>query len=159
MKTPTHGEASPTSFLNPTRVKILARRRTLRKHMLLAGAITFILISGAEFVSITRDNRLLEQRLANYSQHPPWLARLIVQFEDAPASIPPRSIWQYRYKEKTVYYIPGGCCDQFSTLLDSLGNRLCSPDGGFAGAGDRRCPDFFRERENEVLIWRELHIR
>jgi len=91
--------------------------------------------------------------------NPPWVNQLIVQFENAPPGSPPQSIWRYVYKGRTVYYIPAQCCDQFSTLYDSTGVVLCAPDGGFTGGGDRRCPDFFQQRSNEVLIWKDPRTR
>lgn len=93
------------------------------------------------------------------SGNPSWVNQLIVQFQNAPPGNPPQSIWRYDYKGQTVYYVPAQCCDQFSVLYDSKGNVICAPDGGFTGGGDGRCPDFFRERKNEVLIWRDSRTR
>lgn len=87
------------------------------------------------------------------SGNPRWVDQLIVQFENDPVGNPPRSIWKYQYGGRTVYYFPAQCCDQFSVLCDSTGAVLCAPDGGFTGGGDGRCPDFFQQRTNEVLVW------
>ncbi len=86
---------------------------------------------------------------------PAWLADLIAKFQNEPVSNPPRSIWRYDYKGRTVYYVPEICCDQLSTLYDAYGSVMCHPSGGYAGAGDGRCPDFFQERTDEMLIWRD----
>jgi hypothetical protein len=32
---------------------------------------------------------------------------------------------------------------------------ICHADGGFSGAGDGRCSDFFSARKNEKIIWRD----
>ncbi len=87
------------------------------------------------------------------SQNTPWLDALIAEFQSAPVGDPPRLIYRYTYRGRTVYYIPAQCCDQLSTLYDADGNVLCAPDGGLTGRGDGRCPDFFDARSNEVLIW------
>lgn len=89
------------------------------------------------------------------NQNPPWLDTLIAEFQSEPVGNPPRSIYQYTYQGRTVYYVPAQCCDQFSTLYDAEGNVLCAPDGGITGMGDGRCPDFFSARTDEVLIWRD----
>lgn len=86
---------------------------------------------------------------------PAFVAHLIVQMEEAPVSNPPASIWQYRYRQRKVFYVPPVCCDVPSTLYDADGNRLCSPDGGLTGRGDGRCPDFFETRSDELRVWRD----
>lgn len=90
---------------------------------------------------------------------PDWVENLIVDFESQPLGNPPQSIWQYTYKDQIVYYIPPQCCDQFSALYDKTGLFICAPDGGFSGAGDGKCPDFFSERKNEKLIWKDTRTR
>ena len=40
-------------------------------------------------------------------------------------------------------------------LYRSDGAIACPPDGGLSGTGDGRCADFFRERRNERIIWRD----
>jgi len=84
-----------------------------------------------------------------------WLGKLIKQFQDEPVTNPPRSIYQYEYRHQLVYYVPALCCDFFSTLYSACGVELCAPDGGFAGWGDGRCPDFFSTRKNEKLIFQD----
>jgi hypothetical protein len=54
-----------------------------------------------------------------------------------------------------VYYLPPRCCDIFGNLYDSQGQIICHPDGGIAGHGDGRCPDFLNQRTNETVIWRD----
>jgi hypothetical protein len=86
---------------------------------------------------------------------PKWVQDLVSTYEKAPVGNPPQSIWQYEYKDQTVYYVPPQCCDQFSTLYAVSGEVICAPDGGFTGQGDGRCSDFSRERKNEKLIWQD----
>ncbi|SFN33992.1 DUF6970 domain-containing protein [Dokdonella immobilis] len=83
----------------------------------------------------------------------PWIDGLIAGFESKPVANPPHRIVQYRYHDKTVYYVPPSCCDRPSTLYDESGGVVCSPDGGLTGRGDGRCTDFAAKRSDEVLIW------
>ena len=88
-------------------------------------------------------------------ENPQWVDQLINKYESEPVGNPPQSIWRYEYKDQIVYFVPQQCCDMFSTLYDADGNELCAPDGGFAGGGDGLCPDFFTERTDEILIWKD----
>ncbi len=91
--------------------------------------------------------------------NPDWVSALIHQFESESVGNPPQSIYRYQYNGQTVYYVPPQCCDQFSTLYDSLGKTIGAPDGGLTGAGDGRCTDFFTVRSDEVLVWRDARTR
>jgi hypothetical protein len=86
---------------------------------------------------------------------PAWLTTLIQQLETQPVANPPASIARYQYKGDTVYLVPQRCCDVMSVVYRSDGAVMCQADGGFAGTGDGRCPDFFTERRNERIIWRD----
>ncbi len=86
---------------------------------------------------------------------PSWLAVLIRGFEGQPVADPPLYVARYEYQGQVVYYVPPRCCDIPSDLYDSSGRILCHPDGGFSGAGDGRCPNFFTQRTNEKIIWRD----
>jgi hypothetical protein len=89
------------------------------------------------------------------SDTPICVQSIIEKKQKAAVENPPASVWQYQYKGQTVYYFPPPCCDFNSELIDANCNHLCSPDGGFSGMGDGQCPDFFRERTNERLIWKD----
>jgi hypothetical protein len=91
--------------------------------------------------------------------NPKWVDDLITKFKSEPIGNPPQSIWRYEYKGQAVYFVPQQCCDQYSILYDTNGNVICFPDGGIIGTGDGRCPDFFTERKNEQLIWRDSRTR
>jgi hypothetical protein len=93
------------------------------------------------------------------SANPSWVDELIARFTAAPVGNPPLSIYRFEYKDRTVYYVPPQCCDQFSSLYDAEGKIICSPDGGFTGRGDGRCTDFEKERTNERLIWKDSRTR
>src|SRR5688572_9123257 len=80
---------------------------------------------------------------------------LIRQLSTAPVTNPPASIVRYDYKGQVVYYVPPRCCDIRGDLYLADGRRLCQPDGGLDGRGDGRCPDFFNERRNEHIVWRD----
>lgn len=86
---------------------------------------------------------------------PAWVAGLIRQMEAEPVADPPALVARYEYRGGRVYYVPPRCCDVYGTLYDASGTVLCHPDGGFAGNGDGRCPDFFEERRSEKIIWRD----
>jgi hypothetical protein len=84
-----------------------------------------------------------------------WVDTLVEKFQREPVGNPPQSIWRYTYRDQIVYYVPAQCCDQFSSLYDSAGCIICAPDGGITGKGDRQCLDFFEERKDEKLIWKD----
>jgi len=67
----------------------------------------------------------------------------------------PVEIWKYDWNGKTVYYSIADCCDQFNHLLDEDGKVICSPNGGYTGNGDGKCPDFWNEKKNGKLIWKK----
>ena len=89
------------------------------------------------------------------SSSPTWVMALIRQLETEPAANPPGFVARYDYKEQDVYFVPQRCCDIMSVLYRSDGSVACHPDGGLTGRGDGQCADFFRERRNEQIIWRD----
>ena len=82
---------------------------------------------------------------------PKWLNKMIRDL-GAKRDTTTARIIRYEYRNELVYFLESECCDQFSTLYDTSGKRICST-GGFSGAGDGKCPDFFSERKNEKVIW------
>jgi hypothetical protein len=90
---------------------------------------------------------------------PAWLTQLILQLEATPVANPPARIVQYRYQGATVYYLPPRCCDIPSNLYSLAGDMICHPDGGFSGAGDARCPDFFAQAQFVREMWRDSRPR
>jgi hypothetical protein len=116
------------------------------KLILILLLTTYALIAGC---SITSTVATVED------ENPEWLSELIHRLESEPVANPPASIYQYEYKGAVVYYLPPRCCDIPSDLHDKEGRIICHPDGGMMGVGDGRCTDFFDERENEKLIWKD----
>ena len=86
---------------------------------------------------------------------PAWLTTVIRQLEAQPVANPPAFIARYEYKGDIVYFVPRRCCDVMSVVYRSDGVVMCQADGGLAGTGDGRCPDFLAERRNERIIWRD----
>ena len=86
---------------------------------------------------------------------PAWLTTLIRQSEEQPVANPPAFIARYDYKGQTVYFLPQRCCDIMGVLYRPDGSVACHPDGGLNGTGDGQCADFFIERRNERIIWRD----
>ena len=86
---------------------------------------------------------------------PAWLTTLVRQAEEQPVANPPAFIARYDYKGQTMYFLPQRCCDIMSVLYRSDGSVACHPDGGLKGTGDGQCADFFVERRNERILWRD----
>jgi hypothetical protein len=86
---------------------------------------------------------------------PAAVTALIQDMQTQPVRNPPGLVARYDYAGRVVYYVPPHCCDFFGDLYDSAGVVICHPDGGIAGHGDGRCADFFSQRTNETIIWRD----
>jgi hypothetical protein len=86
---------------------------------------------------------------------PVCVQQLISRFRKEEKQNPPRSIYRYSYKGRTVYYVTAPCCDFYSDLYNSACTIIAHPDGGFTGRGDGRAPDFLKERKNEKLLWKD----
>jgi len=86
---------------------------------------------------------------------PQCIQQMISEYQNRPVQNPSATFYEYDYKGQKVFYMKPPCCDQMSKLYDSNCNFICSPDGGIKGGGDGKCPDFFKERKNEKLIWQD----
>ena len=95
------------------------------------------------------------QPAGQQAQLPPAVTALIQDLKNQPVANPPAYVASYDYSGQVVYYVPPRCCDIFGNLYDSQGQIICHPDGGIAGHGDGRCPDFLNQRTNETVIWRD----
>lgn len=84
---------------------------------------------------------------------PGWLQSRITRLEAATGSSLPGPIWQITHDGAPAYYFRAPCCDQFNELLDAKGRRLCSPDGGFTGRGDMKCPRPADAGTEARLVW------
>ena len=87
---------------------------------------------------------------------PAAVTALIHELEAQPPANPPAFVASYDYQGQVVYYVPPRCCDIFGDLYNAAGEIICHPDGGLAGHGDGRCPDFVSARSNERILWRDL---
>src|SRR5438270_1043089 len=85
---------------------------------------------------------------------PAVVTNLIHELQTQAPTNPPAYVASYDYQGKVVYYVPPRCCDIFSDLYDASGRLICHPDGGVAGHGDGRCPDFLAQRTHESILWR-----
>jgi hypothetical protein len=86
---------------------------------------------------------------------PVCIKAMIEKMKAEPITNPPNKIYSYTFKNKTVYYVPGVCCDNFSDLYDDSCKIIAHPDGGFTGRGDGKIKDFGELRKNEKLIWED----
>ncbi len=64
-----------------------------------------------------------------------------------------QAIWRFKFDGNIVYYAQSACCDMYNNLYDESGELVCSPDGGFAGTGDGRCPTFWDKATDRKVIW------
>lgn len=95
------------------------------------------------------------ERSVNQKDTPECIRKMIDEIRRDPVRNPPAEIWQYNYNSMTVYFVPQYCCDYPSILVDENCSFLCSPDGGISGAGDGKCTEFFKNRSNGKLIWKD----
>lgn len=86
---------------------------------------------------------------------PGCIQKMIDQYKSEEKQNPPRQIYSYMYKGKTVYYVKPPCCDFFSDLYDSSCVLIGHPDGGFTGKGDGKINDFKDSSSYEKLIWKD----
>ena len=101
---------------------------------------------------------LLDPKTCNKKQAdgiPQCMQQMITDYQNRPVQNPSAEFYEYDYKGQKVFYMKPPCCDQLSKLYDSNCNFICSPDGGIIGKGDGKCTDFFTERKNEKLIWKD----
>jgi len=116
---------------------------TLRRQLVL---LTFLMSAACAANPVAPDSD---------GSMPAWLTTLVRQSEEQPVANPPAFIARYDYQGQTVYFLPQRCCDIMSVLYREDGSVACHPDGGLKGTGDGQCADFFRERRNEQIIWRD----
>jgi len=66
----------------------------------------------------------------------------------------PKEVWRYTYKNQVVFLVVPDCCDQYISVYSSQCDLICSPSGGFSGKGDGKCPDFYQEAKEGLLLWK-----
>ncbi len=95
-----------------------------------------------------------QKNSAEINKTPDWLQKQIENYEAADARNSPGQIQSFQYKDDIVYFVFSPiCCDQYSTLYDDAGDKICHPDGGITGKGDGKCADFFEQRTDMKVIW------
>lgn len=105
---------------------------------------------------------LLLVSMPTYAQspmQPKWRQRLITQLQSEPVRNPPAKIVRYTNARRSYYYVPPAAGDQFSVLYNSVGRKICAPDGGITGNGDGKCPSFVRKmlfsRDAGKVVWQD----
>jgi len=78
----------------------------------------------------------------------------IAALKNSPVQNPPAEVWKWVDNGKIYYYITSDCCDQYNYLYAEDCEIVCSPDGGFTGNGDGKCPEFSSEIV-KTLIWKD----
>ncbi|WP_230471100.1 DUF6970 domain-containing protein [Hymenobacter jejuensis] len=81
--------------------------------------------------------------------------RKIEELKAKPKQNPAAEVYEYTYKGQKVYLISSDCCDQYNLLYDQCMTTICAPSGGFSGAGDGRCADFYDKATDKRLVWRD----
>jgi hypothetical protein len=66
----------------------------------------------------------------------------------------PKEVWRYTYQAETVFLVAPHCCDQYISVYSSKCVLICSPSGGFSGKGDGKCPDFYQDAKEGLLLWK-----
>jgi ssDNA-specific exonuclease RecJ len=107
---------------------------------------------STETVNKAVPNKTTSDSLASL---PMCIKALIEKMKADSVTNPPSKIYSYTFDNKTVYYVPGVCCDNFSDLYDDSCKIIAHPDGGFTGQGDRKLPKFHDEKKDEKLIWQD----
>lgn len=114
-----------------------------------------LIILLAAFVLLTAFQKKKKKKTPVAPPVAACVQKLIKKFSAEEVQNPPRSIYSYTYKGKTVYYVTPPCCDFFSDLYDSNCNLIGHPDGGITGKGDMQMMDFDTAKKNEKLIWKD----
>jgi hypothetical protein len=108
--------------------------------------------TSTETVNKAVANKTASDSLASL---PICIKALIEKMKSDSVTNPPSKIYSYTFDNKTVYYVPGVCCDNFSDLYDDSCKIIAHPDGGFTGQGDRKLPKFHDEKKDEKIIWQD----
>ena len=133
----------------------------MKRTFFIINVVIFWSCSGQQVVNTKRLEKDSLTAVIENSQdsmvmrEPACIQAMIKKFETEEKQNPPRSVFRYTYKEKTVYYVPAICCDFFSDLYDDKCNLIAHPDGGFTGKGDGKAADFKDKRSNGLLIWKD----
>ena len=86
---------------------------------------------------------------------PSCIEQKIEEIKAQPKWNPAAEINEYLYRGQHVYLITADCCDQYIMIYDGSCTPLCAPAGGYAGKGDGKCPDFYKEATHLKLVWKD----
>lgn len=81
----------------------------------------------------------------------PWLTDIITQAEAEPHLL--QAIYTLEHHQQIYYLTVPGCCDRFSILYNTQGQKICSPSGGFTGRGDGLCGNIDVRTLPKTKIW------
>lgn len=84
---------------------------------------------------------------------PRWLVVKMSEFEARPPAEVPIEIWRITYQGKPAFFFIAPCCDRLNPLFSVSGEKICSPSGGFTGAGDGNCPKPVDSGTQPTFIW------
>jgi hypothetical protein len=126
------------------------------KRILIICLVSFVALSASaqkKKKKKTTSKAVTTQVQTKATTQPVCVQTLIEKYSKGKVENPPRSIYSYTYKGKTVYYVTAPCCDFFSDVYDESCNLIGHPDGGITGKGDMNMMDFNTLKTNEKLIW------
>jgi len=86
---------------------------------------------------------------------PPCINEKIAVIKASPKANPSGEVNEYLYNGKRVFLFTSPCCDQYNPLYDENCNYICSPSGGFTGAGDGKCKDFKTAATFIKQVWKD----
>ncbi|MFA6049257.1 MAG: hypothetical protein WC792_04940 [Candidatus Micrarchaeia archaeon] len=132
----------------PLSIKVSAEFRNLPEQT--GGGIPGLPSAGTAAISCGNP-----QQMGLPEGTPTAIADVISRQGTLPLANPPATIVQCDYDNKATYYLPPRSPTEMSSLYDADGTILCSPDGGLAGTGDGRCPNYFETRANCNAIWED----
>lgn len=86
---------------------------------------------------------------------PSCVKQAIDKIESNQYENPPVQIDEYSYKGQRVFVYTADCCDQYNIAYDDNCKAICAPSGGFAGSGDKKCPDFKDSARLVRTVWKK----
>ncbi len=91
---------------------------------------------------------------SNSNVLPKCVQKIIDEGKKETPSTAPIQVDEYLFKGKKVYLFTAPCCDFYNEVYDENCKKICAPTGGFTGAGDGKCTEFFKEAKLVKNIWK-----
>jgi hypothetical protein len=85
---------------------------------------------------------------------PGWLTAKIAEAEKSPKMAEFVAVFTYQVGSASFYYFTAPCCDQFNAVYNDQGTYVCSPDGGFTGAGRQDCSADHKQPKEMKQVWK-----